>query len=149
MSKHVDINSLNIIGRLTRDAELKYTNGGLAVSTFSIATDSYAGKDKESYVSFFECDYWGKPAEALNQYLTKGTQIAFEGYIKQERWEKDGANSSKVKIKAQRIQLLSKPSNQSEGPKNSYASEQNSYAEKQNVNTQAYQKDFEDENIPF
>lgn len=101
-----DINSVVLCGRVTRDAELKYTSGGTAVSEISVAINRYAGKDKGDEVSFFEISLWGKTAEALVQYLTKGRQIVVQGELRQERWEQDGQKRSKVRINANNIQLV-------------------------------------------
>ncbi len=103
-----DVNYVIIIGRLTRDAELKYTNSGLAVSSFSLAVNrrKRSGDNWEDEVSFFDLALFGKRAESLNQYLTKGQQVAVEGSLTQDRWEQDGNKRSKVKIIADNIQLL-------------------------------------------
>lgn len=103
-----DIVSVFAIGRLTRDAELKYTTGGLAIAKFSIACNSRAKKGDQwiDEASFFEVSVFGKLAETLNQYLTKGKQIAVQGRMKQERWEHEGKNMSKIVIIAENIQLL-------------------------------------------
>lgn len=101
-----DINSVVLCGRVTRDAQVKYTSGGMAVSEISVAVNRYAGKDKGEEVSFFEVNLWGKTAEALVQYLTKGRQIVVQGELRQERWEKDGQKQSKVRINATNIQLV-------------------------------------------
>ncbi|MBI9108386.1 MAG: single-stranded DNA-binding protein [Spirochaetales bacterium] len=103
-----DVNYVIMIGRLTRDAELKYTNSGLAVSSFSLAVNrrKRSGESWEDEVSFFDLALFGKRAESLNQYLTKGQQVAVEGTLSQDRWEQDGKNRSKVKIIANNIQLL-------------------------------------------
>jgi single-strand DNA-binding protein len=103
-----DVNYVIIIGRLTRDAELKYTNSGLAVSSFSLAVNrrKRSGENWEDEVSFFDLALFGKRAESLNQYLTKGQQVAVEGTLSQDRWEQDGNKKSKVKIIANNIQLL-------------------------------------------
>lgn len=101
-----DINSVVLCGRVTRDAEVKYTSGGMAVSEISVAVNRYAGKDKGEEASFFEVNLWGKTAEALVQYLTKGRQIVVQGELRQERWEQDGQKRSKVRINANNIQLV-------------------------------------------
>ncbi|HUZ16876.1 MAG TPA: single-stranded DNA-binding protein [Spirochaetia bacterium] len=103
-----DINRVIILGRLTRDAELKYTSGGSAVSKFSIAVNRRR-KQGDQWVdeaNFFDIALWGKQAESLNQYLTKGKQIAVEGELRQDRWEQDGQSRSRVEIHAVNIQLL-------------------------------------------
>ena len=103
-----DVNSVVIVGRLTRDAELKYTTGGTAVSKLGIAVNKRVKKGEEwsEQASFFDVTLWGKMAEGLNQYLVKGKQIAIEGELEQERWEKDGQTHSKVTITASNVQLL-------------------------------------------
>ena len=103
-----DLNSVNIVGRLTRDAELKYTNNGSAVASMSIATNRIVkrGEQWENEAYFFDITLFGKSAENLKNYLTKGKQIAVSGILKQDRWEKDGQKFSKVQILADSIQLL-------------------------------------------
>jgi len=103
-----DVNHVVLIGRLTRDAELKYTNTGFAVSKISIAVNrrKKSGDTWTEEVSYFDVVIWGKTAESLNQYLTKGKQIAVEGELRQNRWEQDGQTRSKVEISATNIQLL-------------------------------------------
>ena len=103
-----DVNHVVLIGRLTRDAELKYTNTGFAVSKLSIAVNRWKKSDAggTEEVSYFDVVLWGKTAEALNQYLVKGKQIAVEGELRQNRWEQDGQNRSRVEISANNIQLL-------------------------------------------
>ena len=103
-----DINRVILIGRLTRDAELKYTNTGSAICKFSIAVNRRrkSGDGWVDEVSFFDIAAWGKMGESLNQYLVKGKQIAVEGELRQDRWEQDGQPRSKVEIFAMNIQLL-------------------------------------------
>lgn len=109
-------NGFHLIGNLTRDAELKYTNSGTAVCKFSIAHNKKyknAQGSQVEEVSFFECTLWGKAAESLNQYLTKGKLIAVEGEMKQDRWEQDGQARSKIEFKVENLRLL--PSGNREG----------------------------------
>jgi len=123
-----DINNVFLVGRLTRDAELKYTNSGTPVSNFSIAVNESMKQQDGSYAdnaNFFEAQYWGKPAEGLNSYLTKGRQIALQGKLKQQTWVDNatGQNRSKVVITVFTIQLLANPNNQSSGNyQNQYSS---------------------------
>ena len=103
-----DVNHVVLIGRLTRDAELKYTSGGMAVCKFAIAVNRRR-KQGEQWVdeaSFFDIVLWGKSGESLNQYLVKGKQVAVEGELRQNRWEQDGQPRSKVEIMANNVQLL-------------------------------------------
>jgi single-strand DNA-binding protein len=103
-----DVNNVTLIGRLTRDADLKYTSNGKAVSKFSLAVNEKrkVGDDWKDEAGFFEIVLWGQIGESLNQYLTKGKQIAVTGRLTQERWEQDGQNRSKVVVTAATVQLL-------------------------------------------
>jgi len=104
-----DINSVVIAGRLTRDADLKFTASGMPVSKFSVAVNRRrkSGDQWEDEANFFDVVLWGKQGETLNQYLTKGKAVGIEGELRQERWINDsGQNRSKVEIVASNIQLL-------------------------------------------
>ncbi len=103
-----DLNRVILIGRLTRDAELKYTTGGQAVCKFALAINrrKKSGDQWVEEVNFFDIVLWGRSGEAINQYLIKGKQIAVEGELRQDRWEQDGQNRSKVEIVANNVQLL-------------------------------------------
>ena len=108
-----------LVGRLTRDAELKYTNSGQAVCHFSVATGSRRKKGDQwvEEASFWDVDLWGKPGESINQYLTKGRLVAIEGSMRQDKWEQDGQTRSKIQITANTVQLLgSSGQNASSGP---------------------------------
>ncbi len=114
-----DINVVVLVGRLTRDSELKYTNSGMAIARFSIAVNRSVkrGEEWEDEASFFDVDLWGKQAEGVNRYLLKGQQIALDGELRQDRWEQDGQNRSKVVITASNVRLMgSKPAEGGQAP---------------------------------
>jgi len=103
-----DINKTVLVGRLTRDIEVAYTNSGAAIGNLSIAVNR-SRKQADQWVdevSFFDVKIYGKQAESLRPYLTKGKQVAVEGFLKQERWQKDGQNFSRVTVGAENVQLL-------------------------------------------
>jgi single-strand DNA-binding protein len=103
-----DLNHAVLIGRLTRDAELKYTANGQAVCKFSIAVNRRRknGDQWEDEANFFDIVLWGRQGESLNQYLTKGKMVGIDGELRQDRWQQDGQNRSKVEIVANYLQLL-------------------------------------------
>lgn len=103
-----DTNVVVLVGRLTRESELKFTNSGTAISRFSIAVNRMRmnGDQREEEVSFFDCTLWGKQAENLNPYLVKGKQVGITGELRQNRWEQDGQNRSKVEVNVASVQLL-------------------------------------------
>lgn len=109
-----DLNSVTLIGRLTSDCNLAYTQSGMAINSFSIAVNrtrqSQNGKIDE--VSYFEIKLFGKIAETLKPYLVKGKQIAVNGSLVQSRWEQDGQKRSKVEIIADNVQMLGSSNNQ-------------------------------------
>ena len=108
-----DLNHFDVIGRLTRSLEgdeknFSYIGNGTAKAVVSIAVNSSVKKgDKyEDYVSYFDIQIFGKTAENLKPYLTKGTQIAVSAHLKQDRWEKDGQKRSAISIIADHVQLV-------------------------------------------
>lgn len=151
-----DINVVVVVGRLTRDSELKYTKSGMPIVRFSVAVNRSRKQDDQwvDETSFFEIDYWGKAAEAVNKYLTKGQQVAIEGELRQDRWEQDGQARSKVVINATNVRLLGSAAGGQGGggyqrsSQSSYegASEQKPGAE--NGNTTPPAATFDDD-IPF
>lgn len=102
-----DHNRVSVIGRTTKEIGEKdygYTPNGKAKLILSIAVNDGYGENKS--VSYFDVIYWGKPAEAIKPYITKGKQLAIDGRLKQDRWEKDGNKYSRIYIIADSIQLL-------------------------------------------
>lgn len=103
-----DNNVVSINGRLTREAELRFSTSGTVVLRFSIAVNRSVKKgDKwEDEASFFDCTMFGKMAEGVSKYLGKGKQVSIIGELVQNRWEKDGEKRSKVEIIVNKLQLL-------------------------------------------
>ena len=105
------LNKAQLIGNLGRDADLRYTAGGQAVATISIATtEQWTDKNtnqKREQTEWHRVVLWGKQAESLQQYLTKGKQIYVEGRIQTRKWtDKDGHDRYTTEIKADRVTLL-------------------------------------------
>ena len=127
-----DINNVVLVGRLTREIELKYLNSGTAVGRFSLAVNRIkrSGDQREEEVSFFDITVWGKQAEVLNPYLSKGRQVCVSGELRQSRWEQDGQSRSRIEIVASSIQLLGGGGASSGAPTNQ--SDNRSYGQKPN-----------------
>lgn len=104
------LNKTLLIGRLGRDPELKYTQGGQAVCNFSMATDeSYTGKDgqKVDRAEWHNIVAWGKTAEACANYLHKGSLVFVEGKLQTRKWQdQQGANRFSTEIVADKVQFL-------------------------------------------
>ena len=103
-----DLNNITLVARLVRDMETKFTSGGMAIGTFSVAVGKRVkkGESWEDYTSFFDCKCFGKTAENLAQYMVKGKQVAITGELNQDRWQKDGETKSRVLINCNSVQLL-------------------------------------------
>lgn len=163
-----DVNHVVLIGRLTRDSELKYTANGMPVCKFAIAINKRR-KQGEQWVdeaNFFDIVLWGRSGESLNQYLVKGKQVAIEGELHQNRWEQDGQARSKVEIVATNVQLLGGNAGSGQSPTNSFntsyqgnkggqQTQHNSYQKRDDSNsnygTEMSDSDFSDfpDDIPF
>jgi single-strand DNA-binding protein len=104
------VNRVILVGNLGRDAELRYTPGGSAVSTFNVAcTEKW--KDKQGKLQerteWVRVVLWGKVAESLNEYLMKGKQVYVEGKLATRSWDdKDGNKRYQTEVKADQIRLL-------------------------------------------
>ncbi len=114
----MSLNSVNIMGNLTRDPELKSTPSGKAVCKMSIANNRIYVKNNErvTEVSYFDIDVWGTVAENCAKYLKKGSGIIVEGRLRQDRWEKDGKTQSRVTITANNIHFMPKRKDDSSAP---------------------------------
>ena len=113
-----DINKIVVVGRLTRDPELRFTPNGSAIVKFSIAIGrSYTvNNEKKDEVSYVDVTAWGKFAEMIGQYYKKGQRVAIDGKLQQSRWEQDGQKKSKIEIVADNIQPLSFNDDQGSNP---------------------------------
>lgn len=106
-----DLNEVILIGRITRDLDERsfgYLGNGNARANVSIAVNRSIkrGDNWEDEASFFDVTIYGKTAENLQPYLVKGRQIVVKGYLKQERWEKDGEKKSRLVIIADNVFLM-------------------------------------------
>lgn len=160
-----DINHVVLVGRLTRDVgsdarSFGYLPNGQARANVSIAVNR-SKKQGDQWIdeaSFFDVTIWGKQAEGLKPYLLKGKQIAIDGYLRQDRWEKDGVTRSRVTITANNVQLLGGKSDGGQSPCGGYASQnsrvtqakpaQKQWGPDEFVNGGASGNDFP-EDIPF
>ena len=104
-----DINKVIIIGRLTRDIEIKTTNNGGFVGKFSLASNrkEKSGDTWTEKPGFFDCVVFGKSAEILKQYTRKGSKLCVDGSLRWSSWEgTDGKKQSKVEIHVEGFQFL-------------------------------------------
>jgi single-strand DNA-binding protein len=105
-----DLNKVMLIGRLGRDAEIRYTKGGTAIANFNLATgEGWRDKqgEKQEKTEWHRCVLWGKLAESLQNYLVKGKQVFVEGKLQTRQWEdRSGAKRYTTEVNVFSLQLL-------------------------------------------
>ena len=105
-----DINSVVLVGRLTRDAMLRYSSSGSGFLSFTIAVNRSKRNADGSWgdeASFIDCIYFGQNSQSISQYLVKGKQVAIQGELRQTKWENDGQPRSKLDVVVNTLSLLS------------------------------------------
>lgn len=106
----VAINRVLVAGNLTRDPQVRFLPNEQAVANFGLAVNrKFKGSDGQmkEEVTFIDCEAWGRTAELVGQYLTKGRACFIEGRLKFDSWDdKDGQKRSKLKVVADSVQFL-------------------------------------------
>ena len=97
------LNSVVLIGRLTREPELRFTESNKAVATFTLAVDRPFNKDETDFIPVV---VWQKQAENCANYLSKGSLAAVEGRIQVRSWEKDGQKRWATEVVANNVRFL-------------------------------------------
>ena len=103
------MNNVVLIGRLTKDVELKYIQGtGTPVANFAIAVDrEFAGKDGKKEVDFIDIQVWGKSAENCSNYIGKGSLVGVQGSIRIDTYQNQAGENRKItRVNANRVQFL-------------------------------------------
>ena len=115
MGRKVKMNNVVLIGRLTRDPELRYlANTGTPVATFSLAVDKQLSKEKrqeleekgEPTADFINIVVWGKQAENCANYLVKGRLVAIQGRLQSRSWETENGRRYATEVVANQVQFL-------------------------------------------
>jgi single-strand DNA-binding protein len=120
------MNKVILVGNLTRDVELRYSQSGSAIANFGLATsrkwkDKLSGDLREE-VLFIDISIFGRSAEIANQYLSKGKKILVEGRLKLEQWtDQNGNNRSKHSVIAESYEFLD--------PKDSHSGQNSDYSQ--------------------
>ena len=106
------LNRVTIMGRLTKDPELRRTNTGKPVVSFSVAVDRTFGEGTD----FFDCVAWSKTGEFVDSYFTKGKMIAVDGRLQTRTWEKDGRKCKAVEIIVEQAHFCGSKSDDNSAP---------------------------------
>jgi len=107
----MSINRVVISGNLTRDAELRRTQSSMAILNMGVAVNDRRRNNQtgewEDYANFVDCTMFGARAEAIANYLSKGTKVAIEGKLRWSQWERDGEKRSKLEVVVDEIEFMS------------------------------------------
>ena len=107
----MSINRVMISGNLTRDAEIRSTQSGMAILGFGGAVNdrrkNHQTGEWEDYPNFVDCTMFGTRGEQLQPYLTKGTKVAIEGKLRYSSWERDGQRRSKLEVIVDELEFMS------------------------------------------
>ncbi len=150
-------NKVILVGNLTRDIELRYTQGGMAIASSALATSrkfTQNGEKKEE-VCFIDITFFARSAEIANQYLRKGSKILIEGRLNFEQWsDQNGQKRSKHSVVVETMQMLDSKADANSGSdfsQNSYQQPQNYQQQSMPNQQQAYTqntKPMQNNNIP-
>jgi single-strand DNA-binding protein len=111
-------NKVVLMGNLTRDPELKSIPSGQQVASFSLAVNrtwKNASGEQQEAVDYIDCNAWGKPAEIITQYMSKGSAILVSGRLQQRSWEQEGQKRSKVEVVVEDFNFVGGGSNDGGG----------------------------------
>ena len=111
----MSINLVCITGNLTRDPELRQTQGGTPILSFGVAVNDKRKNQQGEWVdypNYVDCVVFGLRAEKLATFMTKGMKVAIEGKLHYQSWEKDGQKRSKLEVVVDNIDFMSKSSQQ-------------------------------------
>lgn len=119
------MNSVVLIGRLTRDPEIRYIQSDMAVCTFTLAVDRQYRKDGDQTADFIRIKTFGKQAENCDRYLAKGRQVGVQGRIQTGSYtNKDGQKVYTTDVIAGRVEFLASPNNRQSNQQGSQQSQQ-------------------------
>ncbi len=148
------LNTVVLIGRLTRDPELRYTSQGTAVTNFGIAVDRgyKSTQGDQQTADFFNIVCWNRLAEIVAQYMTKGRLVAVQGRLQSRTVDRDGQRRTYVEVVASTVRFLEKPSQNSFDEINEDFDGDSSFPSNkgpQNYYKEMNFKDEEDDDLPF
>lgn len=148
----MSINRVFVTGNLTRDAELRDTQGGTSYLRMGVAVNDRRKNPQtgewEDVPNFVDCVMFGTRAEAIARYLTKGTKVAVDGSLRYSSWERDGQRRSKLEVAVRDVEFMSRQQ-QAQQPAPQQAPAQLPYQAPAAPAQQAPAADVYYEEIPF
>lgn len=148
------INSVTLVGRLTKDPELKYTQSGIAVARFTVAANRpFSNSEGKREADFINCVAWRKQAENLAKYMTKGSLVGVVGRIQTSNFEgKDGNRVFMTEVVADSIQFLETKKASEQNNNSGYGRPPQETQQNQNddpFNNSGGPMDISDDDLPF
>ncbi|MTI93917.1 MAG: single-stranded DNA-binding protein [Firmicutes bacterium] len=142
------LNRVILIGRLTKDPELRYTpNTGVAVATFMLAVDrSFTNRDGEREADFIPIVVWRKTAENCANYLAKGSLVAVDGRIQVRSYEQDGQRRYITEVVAEDVRFMPRSVQSGQTGQTAQSGQQ---VGQESSGLDSYGRDVDDEDIPF
>lgn len=157
-------NRVILLGNMTRDVELRYTQGGTAVTDIGLAVNDRRKSQTGEWVdetTFVDVTLWGRTAEVASEYLSKGSPVLVEGRLKLDTWETEGQKRSKLRVVCDRMQMLGSGGGGGGGAHREVGGEESTFHEPSHHSagpasssspaspSGARGDDFADPNIPF
>ena len=106
----MSINRVSISGHLTRDMDVRMTQGGMHIGSFGIAVNDRRKNPNtgewEDHPNFIDCVVFGTRANSLSRYIGKGAKVAIDGKLRYSSWERDGQRRSKIEVIVEEIELM-------------------------------------------
>ena len=145
------MNKVILIGRLTKDPELRYTQTGKAVCNFTLAVDRPFTTSGEREADFVPCVVWNKPAENVAKYLSKGRQCAVEGRLQTRSYDgNDGTRKYITEVIANSVEFIGSNGTSSPAPKSNFDEFDNGVQDDFNQSSSSGEEVFfADEDLPF
>jgi single-strand DNA-binding protein len=148
----MSLNRVVLVGRLTKDPDLRYTPNGVAVANFTLAIDRPFKTNGEQQADFINGVVWRKPAENLAQYMSKGSQIGVDGRLQSRTYDdKDGKTVFVTEVVASSVQFLETKGGQSIS-RQSGSGQRNTQTTTQSGQADTYGSgpiDINDDDLPF
>lgn len=143
------MNKTLLIGRLTKDPELRFTQSGTAVANWTLAVNRrFANQNGEREADFINCQAWNKTAEFVAQYFKKGQPMALEGRLQVSTYEKDGTKHWKTEVVAEQIEFVG---SKNDSNNNTNGGNGNNYTQNRGNDTEpmGIEVMFDDNDLPF
>lgn len=151
MGQKIMMNRVVLVGRLTKDPELRYTPSGAAVATFTLAVNrTFTNQQGEREADFINCVVWRKPAENVANFLKKGSLAGVDGRLQTRSYEgQDGKRVYITEVQAESVQFLEPRSNDNQSNNQSNQQPRNQRRYEEDPFAPGQQIDISDDDLPF